>query len=203
MSIHPGNSNDWKWKNQTYRTKNMHLNECFALGFGQREEHRPPSTDESPFGDLSFDFPGYTPHHGDAKGGVAAVLRCIGSDWFGRNKTVFYIPKANLAGYTFLFGESDLKKRHSLSARGHRSTPRFVNAGHPNNLHPHNYTTFSNGSSAPSIALSSASFLTDSRMNTAPPKDHRPSLPMTTPYFHPDTDIPGERREENYEGPDV
>lgn len=168
----------------------MHLNECFALGFGQREEHRPPSTDESPFGDLSFDFPGYTPHHGDAKGGVAAVLRCIGSDWFGRNKTVFYIPKANLAGYTFLFGESDLKKRHSLSARGHRSTPRFVNAGHPNNLHPHNYTTFSNGSSAPSIALSSASFLTDSRMNTAPPKDHRPSLPMTTPYFHPDTDIP-------------
>ena len=170
----------------------MHLNECFALAFHRQEEHLPPSTDLSPFRDEMslLDFPGY-PQHVHEDGSVSSVLKCIALDWVGKSKTVFHIPKEYLSGYTYLFeGESDPKKRHSLSARGHRS-PTFVNAGNPNNLHPHNYTTFSNGSR--SIAHSSAWFLTDSRMNVAPPKDHRPSLPITTPYFHPDTDIPGER----------
>ena len=125
----------------------MHLNECFALAFHRQEEHLPPSTDLSPFRDEMslLDFPGY-PQHVHEDGSVSSVLKCIALDWVGKSKTVFHIPKEYLSGYTYLFeGESDPKKRHSLSARGHRS-PTFVNAGNPNNLHPHNYTTFSNGS---------------------------------------------------------
>ena len=175
----------------------MHLNECFALAFVQQEEHRPVFTDEdSPFrmNELSLvDFP-RSPQQG-YENGIASVLKCIGADWFGKSKTVFHIPKEALAGYTYLFdGESEPKKHHGFSAKGHRSPTFVVNAGHPSsNLHPHNYTTFSNGNFTPSIVHSSAWFLTDSRMmNIAPPKNLQPSLPMTTPYFHPNTDIPGE-----------
>jgi hypothetical protein len=146
----------------------MNLYECFSLAFpghandGALDPSGLLHAVESFLPNVSTTLLQDTKPQQMKQGSIAAVVRCIVSEWGTNAQTNFYIPPQHFSGYSYLFEDDGQSGRLSFNGEIQRGAhhyartnfyghhhPAFVYAEEPNNLHPHHYEVYNMRGNSP------------------------------------------------------